>query len=186
MAPSSGGHLDDSEPAPAPQLDAQFVQIYRELKRLAHRLRGSRPGETLNTTALVHEAYLKLARSGSLTLKSRAHFFAVAARAMRQILVDAARGRMTKKRGGRFPLVTLDDSIRAEPVSPSQLVALDQALVRLESQDPRMALVVEHRLFAGLSAEETAELLGVSRPTVDREWRAARAWLTVELAESRP
>jgi DNA-directed RNA polymerase specialized sigma24 family protein len=93
---------------------------------------------------------------------------------------------MTKKRGGRFPVVTLDDSIRAEPVSPSQLVALDQALVRLESQDPRMALVVEHRLFAGLSAEETAELLGVSRPTVDREWRAARAWLTVELAESRP
>jgi RNA polymerase sigma factor (TIGR02999 family) len=176
----SGSGLDD------PASERSFSQVYDELRRLAHVVRGGRAGETLNTTALVHEAYLKLATSASLEVKSRAHFFAIAARAMRQILVDAARRHLAQKRGGEAaPSVTLDEALYQAPVRPAQLVALDEALARLEAVDPRRARVVEHRIFAGLTADETATLLGVSRPTVERDWRAARAWLAVEL-ESAP
>ncbi|MFN0181009.1 MAG: ECF-type sigma factor [Gemmatimonadales bacterium] len=170
-----------------PALDQLFGRVYDELRRLAHVVRGGRAGDTLNTTALVHEAYLKLASAKVLEVKSRPHFFALAARAMRQILVDAARRHLAQKRGGDAPLaITLDESIFHDPLRPSQLVALDDALARLDAIDPRRARVVEHRIFAGLTADETAALLGVSRPTVERDWRAARAWLAVELEEAGP
>jgi RNA polymerase sigma factor (TIGR02999 family) len=177
-----------STPAPDdPALDQLFGRVYDELRRLAHHIRDGGGSDTLNTTALVHEAYIKLAASPSLRVRSREHFFAVAARAMRQILVDAARRRMTQKRGGEAPpSITLDESLYAAPVRPAQLLALDEALTRLEAIDARRARVVEHRIFAGLTADETATLLGVSRPTVERDWRAARAWLAVELGEDAP
>lgn len=163
-------------------VDERFARIYGELKRLARRLRSGKSAETLNTTALVHEAYVKLASSATLAVRDRAHFFAIAARAMRQILVDAARRRAAQKRGaGEAALVTFDESLFVRPVRPLQMLALDEALARLESHDLRSARVVEYRIFGGLSAEETATVLGVSRPTVDRDWRTARAWLAVEL-----
>ncbi len=171
-----------SGPRDGPAVDQLFAQVYDELRRLARQVRGGRGGDTLNTTALVHEAWLKLAGSSSLTVQGRAHFFAVAARAMRQILVDAARRRMAQKRGGDTPpSITFDEANHAEPVRASELIALDEALPRLETIDPRRARVVEHRIFAGLTSRETAELLDVSEPTVQRDWRAARAWLAVEL-----
>jgi RNA polymerase sigma factor (TIGR02999 family) len=168
-----------------PALDQLFGRVYAELRRLAHRVRGGRAGDTLNTTALVHEAYLKLASSPDLQLKSREHFFALAARAMRQIVTDAARRQLAAKRGGEGLVpITLDDALHQAPLRPSQLVALDDALTRLHEADPRRARVVEHRIFGGLTADETAAVLGVSRPTVERDWRAARAWLAVELEEA--
>jgi RNA polymerase sigma factor (TIGR02999 family) len=172
-------------PVDDPALDQLFGRVYDELRRLAHRVRGGRAGDTLNTTALVHEAYLKLSASADLRLKSRAHFFALAARAMRQIVMDAARRQLADKRGGTEAVsVTLDEALQPEPLRASQLVALDEALARLDQVDPRRARVVEHRIFSGLTADETAALLGVSRPTVERDWRAARAWLAVELEEA--
>jgi len=177
--------LSRSDGADDPEVDRLFARVYDELKEVAHHIRGARVGDTLRTTALVHEAYLKLASSGALAVKSREHFFAVAARAMRQILVDAARRQIAKKRGGAVQYVSLDESAYAEPVRPEQLLALDEALTRLEASDPRRAQVVEQRIFAGLTTDETAKLLRVSRPTVDRDWRAARAWLAIELAETR-
>jgi len=170
-----------------PGLDSLFSAAYGELRRLAHSLRGGRGGDTLNTTALVHEAYLKLSSANTLEIRGRAHFFAVAARAMRQLVVDSARAQMAQKRGGGdAPWVTLDESLYSHPMRPSQLIALDEALARLEAVDPRRAQVVEQRVFAGLTSEETASVLGVSKPTVDRDWRAARAWLAVELAADAP
>lgn len=160
-----------------------FADVYQELRRLAHAVRGGRAGETMNTTALVHEAYLKLASSGSVQIRSKAHFMSVAARAMRQILVDAARSQLAQKRGGTALQVSLDESVQAQPLVAQELLALEEALHRLENEDPRRARVVEHRVFAGLTPDESAEVLGVSRPTIDRDWRAARAWLAVELAE---
>jgi RNA polymerase sigma factor (TIGR02999 family) len=166
-------------------VDRLFGQVYDELRRLARTVRGGRAGDTLNTTALVHEAWLKLSSSRSLTVENRAHFFAVAARAMRQIIVDAARRGMAGKRGGDHPpSITLDEANHPEPLRPAELVALDEALARLDRIDPRRARVVEHRIFAGLTMAETAHLLGVSVPTVERDWRAARAWLAVELEGS--
>jgi RNA polymerase sigma factor (TIGR02999 family) len=167
-----------------PVLDQLFGRVYDELRRLAHQVRGGRAGETLNTTALVHEAWLKLANADALHLKDRAHFFAVAARAMRQVVVDAARKQLAEKRGGDATMdVTLDEAMYAGPLRPARLVALDDALARLGALDPRRARVVEHRIFAGLTADETSALLGVSRPTVERDWRAARAWLAAELGD---
>jgi RNA polymerase sigma factor (TIGR02999 family) len=182
-------HRSDSEDLPSPagapadaaDVDARFALIYGELKRLAHRIRSGRAGETLNTTALVHEAYVKLASSAALEVRDRSHFFAIAARAMRQILVDTARRRVAQKRGGEAAFVTFDEALFPRSVLPLELLALDEALARLETQDARVARVVEYRVFGGLSAEETATALGVSRPTIDRDWRAARAWLAVEL-----
>jgi len=162
-----------------------FTQIYPELRRLARQVRHGRAGETLNATALAHEAFMKLAGAGMVAWQGRAHFFAVAARAMRQILVDAARRRLALKRGGDADWhVSLDEASAAAPVRPAELVALDDALARMAALDPRRAAVVEHRFFGGLTLDETAEVLGVSTATVERDWRTARAWLAAELGES--
>lgn len=158
-------------------LDRLFPLVYRELHDRAHgQLARHRPGDTLSTTALVHEAYLKLTDSAHQTYQDRVHFFAVASRAMRQILVDYARRRMAVKRGGAPP-VTLDPEVVGDPGRPEELVALDEALVRLEALDERLARTVEMRFFGGLSVEETAAALGVSPRTVKRDWRKARAVL---------
>jgi RNA polymerase sigma factor (TIGR02999 family) len=166
-----------------PTLDQLFDRIYGELRRLAHRVREGKAGDTLDTTALVHEAWLKLSASSTLALESRSHFLAVAARAMRQIVVDSARRQLALKRVSGAVAVTLDEVLVPEPLRPERLVALDDALARLDQVDPRGARVVEHRIFGGLTADETAALLGLSRPTVERDWRKARAWLAVELRD---
>ncbi|HEX7051159.1 MAG TPA: ECF-type sigma factor [Longimicrobiales bacterium] len=159
-------------------LDALFHHVYDELRRLASKVRGDAAVQTLNTTALVHEAYLKLVPSADIDWRGRAHFFGVAARAMRQILVDAARRRARLKRGGPGSwTVTFDESLHAAPVRAAELLALDEALEELAALDERQAQVVEQRFFAGLSARETAAVLGISEATVHRDWRAARAWL---------
>jgi RNA polymerase sigma factor (TIGR02999 family) len=165
----------------APALDALFTRVYDELRRLARQVRGGRAGETLNTTALVHEAYLKLAPAAGTAWEGRSHFFGVAARAMRQILVDAARRQLAQKRGGDRMAVSFDEGAHPAPIRPAELIALDEALERLRQFDPRGAQVVEYRYFAGLSTRETAEVLGVATATVERDWRAARAWLAIEL-----
>ncbi len=166
-------------------LDALFEYVYAELRGLAHRVRSGGAGETLCTTALVHEAFIKLVPSSEIDWRNRAHFFAVAARAMRQILVDAARWRARRQReAGDAWAVTFDEAAQAAPARAGELIALDEALQRLEALDERQARIVEHRYFVGLTAQETAEVLGVSEATVNREWRAARAWLRRELAEA--
>ncbi|HEY0777289.1 MAG TPA: ECF-type sigma factor [Gemmatirosa sp.] len=165
--------------------DQLFARVYHELARVAHRVRRRSDNETLDTTALVHETYLKLlpARDAGGAWNDRAHFLGIAARAMRQVLVNAAEARMTEKRGGRGAVaVPIDDFAIAAPVRPEHLLALDEALARLAALDDRQARVVEARVFAGLTAEETAEALGISVPTVQRDWRAARAWLARALA----
>lgn len=162
-------------------LDALFARVYDELHRLAHQVRQGRAGETLRTTALVHEAYLKLIPSADMSWESRAHFFSVAARAMRQVLVDAARRRVAQKRGGGELLVSLDERVQAPPMRSAELLALDEALHRLAARNERWVGIVEHRFFAGLTAGETAAVMDLSLRTVEREWRAARAWLADEL-----
>jgi len=155
--------------------------VYDELHALARRhLRGERPGHTLQTTALIHEAYLRLAGADA-RWEDRVHFFAVAAQTMRRILVDHARTRGRAKRGGGVAPITLEDAaiVAAEP--PADLVELDEALERLSSLDPRKARVVELHYFGGLTYDETAAALGVSAATVDRELRMAKAWLYHEL-----
>ena len=167
-------------------LDRVFTRVYEELKTMAHRVRGGRAGETLNTTALVHEAWLKLIPNSDISWQGRTHFFAVAARAMRQILVDAARRQLAQKRGGGQAFsVTFEEDAFAAPVHATELLALHDALERLATFDPRRAQVVEHRFFAGLTTRETAELMGVSTGTVERDWRAARAWLTMEMTQEK-
>lgn len=139
----------------------------------------------MSTTALVHEAYVKLAGSADVDWQGRSHFFGVAARAMRQILVDAARRRSRDKRGGGEAVaVTFEEGGHAQPMQAAELLALDEALERLAVLDERQARVVEHRFFAGLTVEETAASLGRSVATVHRDWRAARAWLRREMRDS--
>jgi RNA polymerase sigma factor (TIGR02999 family) len=164
-------------------LDRLFPIVYRELRRIAHRqLRGERAGHTLSTTALVHEAYFKLVQLDRIQWQNRAQFFAIAARAMRRILVDYALARRRKKRGGGQPALSLDDVIVMVNTQADELLAVDQALQRLEAIDARHARVVECRVFAGLSVEETAEALDISPATVKRDWALARAWLNRELS----
>ena len=163
--------------------NALYTQLYDELRKLAHRVRAGRAGATLSTTALVHEAYLRLDPTAELSGDKRADFFAVAAWAMRNVLVDAARRRYADKRGGGFDHVTLGDDAAATPVRPDELIALDEALERLRAMDARRAQVVDYRFFAGLTMPETAELLKTSVSTVERDWRTARAWLVQELGE---
>ncbi len=157
--------------------DALFELVYDELRRLAHVVRRGRAGQTINTTALVHEAYAKLLPSFDLSWRSRAHFFRIAARAMRQVLMNAAERRMAEKRGGDQITVHFDERVYRSPVRLEELVELNDALTRLEDLDSRQAQVVECRFFAGLTVDETAEALDVSTPTVVRDWRTARAWL---------
>ena len=166
-------------------LDHLFSVTYEELRRLASSVRRSDPGATLTPTALVNEAWLKLAGSPGIAATSRTHFKRIAARAMRQVLIEAARRRHAGKRGGGdVALVTFDDGLHAPARSADELLALDAALDTLARVSPRQALLVESRFFGGLGVDETAELLGVSEATVLRDWRAARAWLAHELREA--
>ncbi len=156
--------------------------VYRELRRLAHaQRRGEPPGEILQTTGLVHEAYLRIVDADRVPWQNRAHFFAIAARLMRQVLVDEARRRVAAKRGGADRPLPLQDALDASPRRPRELVALDDALAALERVDARRAKVVELRYFGGLSVKETAEVLEVSADTVTRDWNRARVWLLIEL-----
>ena len=161
--------------AALPQL---FETVYEELKRLARSQLAGRANATINTTGLVHETYLKLVRPESLRLNDRGHFFATAARAMRQIVIDHARRRHAGKRGGNDAQVTaITDHADTSPLDPETLIHLDDALARLQLLDAEAARLVELRFFAGLSVEEVAELRGVSTRTVLRDWRRARAFL---------
>lgn len=160
--------------------DALFAAVYDELRGLAHVVGRDRADRTLSTTEMVHEAYFKLLPSRGTEWEGRQHFLRVAARAMRQLLVDGARRRAVRRREGERLGVGLDPASAAE-LAPEDLVTLDDALQRLQVMSPRQASVVECRLFAGLSVEETAAALDISPPTVKRDWRTARAWLTHEL-----
>ena len=161
--------------------------VYAELHRLAHQhLRGWTPGHGLQTTALVNEAYLRLVGASQVNWQNRAHFFALSARLMRRILVDVMRGQRSLKRGGGAPHVELGDDAAPPDLGRRDLLALDEALDALAAIDPRKAQVVELRFFGGLTAEESAEALGVSRITVEREWRVAKLWLARELRGAPP
>ena len=165
-------------------LDQLLPIVYNELRAVARRhLGGERPGHTLNTTALVHETYLKLVNVRQVQWRDRAHFFAMAGRLMRRILIDYARTRKRDKRGGERVAVSLDEAMAVAPERIEDLVAIDDALTRLEKESERQARVVECRCFAGLSVEETAEALGASEATIKRDWAFARAWLNRELGE---
>jgi RNA polymerase sigma factor (TIGR02999 family) len=167
-------------------VDYLFSVTYEELRRLASRVRRDDPSATLTPTALVHEAWLKLAGSPAFATTSRLHFKRIAARAMRQLLVEAARRRKAGKRGrGQVLLVTFDDSLDQPIACEDEIVALDVALNDLARLNPRQALMVESRFFGGLEVPETAELLGVSEATVHRDWRVAKAWLARELRRAR-
>lgn len=169
-------------------LDRLTPLVYEQLRRLAaNQMRKERPGHGLQTTALVHEAYLRLVKIGDLDWHDRGHFFAVSARIMRRILVDTARAQAAAKRGGDVANVThasaidFDQFAARDTDRPAELCALDDALTVLATIDPRRAQVIEMRFFGGLSVDETASALAVSPQTVMRDWRLARAWLTREL-----
>jgi RNA polymerase sigma factor (TIGR02999 family) len=165
----------DGEPAAREQL---FPLVYDELRRIAHRqMTRERVGHTLDTTALVHEAYLKLVDQTRADWTDRSHFFAVAANAMRRILVDYARRYRTEKRGSGQRHVSLTDTMLVADERADTLLAVDDALEQLASIDPRLTRVVECRFFAGLTEEETAEVLGVTARTVRRDWTKAKGWL---------
>ena len=162
--------------------DALAPLVYNELRRLAAAyMRRERPGQTLQPTALVHEAYLRLAGAGTPWNDER-HFVGIAARSMRQILVERARARGAQKRWAGLNRVSLSDSLAVAADPESMLPALDDALTRLEAIDPEQARIVELRYFAGLSIDETADALGISPATLKRRWSLARAWLFRELA----
>jgi RNA polymerase sigma factor (TIGR02999 family) len=164
-------------------LDRLTPRVYRELRRMAGRfMKNESPGRTMQATALVHEAYLKLIEVENVDWQHRAHFFAVAAQVMRHILLDAARKRGAAKRGGNAPRVNLDEVPDLASNRGNQLIALDEALTRLGEVDARKARVVEMRFFAGLTVRETAAVLAVSEDTVLRDWRLSRAWLLAELS----
>jgi len=158
--------------------------IYQELHRLAvGHLRHERPDHTLQPTALVHEAYIKLVAQRNADWQSRAHFFAVASKLMRRILVDYARRQLRAKRGGRQAKLSLDEVLLVSPDRPDKMLALDECLTRLEKLDARQGRIVELRYFGGLTIDEAAQILSVSATTVRREWTSAKAWLYGELKE---
>lgn len=163
--------------------DELLPLVYDELRRLARDyLRRERPDHTLQPTALVHEAYLRLAGQGAVNWQGRAHFFGIAARLMRQILINHAEGRQAAKRGGAAQRLSLSAADQLAPESAVDLVALDEALKALETLDARQSRIVELRFFGGLTVEEIAEVLRVSPATIKREWSSARAWLRRELS----
>jgi RNA polymerase sigma-70 factor, ECF subfamily len=165
--------------------DQLYAAVYRDLRSIAEQFfRRERPGQTLQATALVHEAYLKLVDQRSVDWQGRAHFLGVAAQAMRRILLDRARQRGAAKRGGDWKRITLNDRLIPGIESDEGVLALDEALQRLAELDPRQAQIVELRFFGGLSVEEVAEVLGVSKRSVEREWTMVRAWLRRELKTS--
>jgi RNA polymerase sigma factor (TIGR02999 family) len=164
-------------------LDQLAPLVYDELRRLAGRyLRNERPGHTLQSTDLVHEAYLRMVDQQNVRWQSRAHFFGIAAQMIRRILVDHARRRHALKRGADAVKLSLDDAIAASGQRDFDLVALDEALENLAKLDPQQSRVVELRFFAGLSIEETAEVLSISPATVKRDWTTAKAWLYRDLS----
>jgi len=162
-------------------LDQIFSLAYEELRRLASTVKRSDPHATLSPTTLVHEAWLKLAHSPQVATTSPLHFKRIAARAMRQLLVEAARRRRAGKRGEGFVLITFDESLDSPATGDGELLALDTALQELARMNPRQATMVETRFFGGLDVPETAELLNISEATVMRDWRAAKAWLAHQL-----
>ena len=163
-------------------IDRLFPILYQELKRIARRQRHrERPGHTLHTTDLVHEAYVKLLGLDRIVWQNRAHFLAVAAQAMRRVLVDHAVAKSAQKRGGQRQRVSLDDAMLQMDQPLEQLIAIDAQLTRLEALNPRLARVVECRFFSGMSIEETAQALSSSPATVKRDWGLARTWLHREL-----
>jgi RNA polymerase sigma factor (TIGR02999 family) len=167
------------------EIDYLFSVTYEELRRLASTVRRGDPSATLSPTVLVNEAWLKLAASPRFAATSRLHFKRIAARAMRQLLIEAARRRHARKRGGDDNWsVTFDDSVQEAVSTGDELLALDTALEALARINPRQALMVESRFFGGLDTLETSELLGVSEATILRDWRAAKAWLAHELRQS--
>lgn len=168
-------------------LDALMPLVYAELRRIAHHyLQNERPGHTLQSTALVHEAYVRLVDQDLPQWQNRAHFFAVAAQLMRQILVDYARSHRAAKRGGNICTLTLDEAEEVPQRMNVDVVALDEALKTLAEMDPQQSRVVELKFFAGLSIEDASEVLGISTSTVKRYWVTARAWLYRELDRSAP
>lgn len=163
-------------------LDRLFSATYDELHRLASAVRRGEAGVTLGPTALVNEAWLKLRSSPPAEPVSRLHFTRIAARAMRQVLVEAARRRRATKRGSGQAYVTFDEALALSPAGDGEVLALHEALEQLARLNPRQAMMVECRFFGGLDVGETAALLGVSEATVLRDWRSARAWLALELS----
>ena len=164
--------------------DKLIPLVYKELRRVAHQyMRRERVENTLQTSALINEAYIKLVDYNRMRWQDRAHFFAVAAQVMRRILVERARGRSRLKRGGGGQRVSLDEAAGLVDERAATIIALDNALTDLCAIAPRKAQVVELRYFGGLNIDETAEVLGVSSPTVQREWRAAKAWLYRAISE---
>ena len=158
--------------------------VYAELRRLAGSyMRRERSDHTLQATALVHEAYLKLVEQRSTNWKSRAHFFGIAAQAMRRILVDHARGHLREKRGGGQRAIPINEALVFAPEQSQELVKLDASLERLAKLDPRQGKIVELRFFGGLTVEQTADLLGISPKTVKRDWSVAKAWLHGDLKQ---
>ncbi len=177
----------------ADSLDRLFPIVYDQLRRLAHRrVQNERAGHTLNTTALVHEAYLKFVDMDRVNWTDRAHFFALASRVMRHLLVDYGRRRMTAKRGGNLKRMDLDEERLVSDDSAEKLLDLDEALTRLSALQPRSAQALEQCYFGGMTAAESAAVLGVSRATVERDLRFARTWLArhlesdAEVAELNP
>jgi len=166
-------------------LEALIPHVYRELRRLArHCLEKERPGQTMQVTDLVHEAYLHLADVSQLDWQHRNHFFAVSATLMRRILVDRARKKAAAKRGDRVPGIDVEHALDLSSNRPAQIIALDDALHVLARAAPRKARIVELRFFGGLGVKETADVVGVSSDTVIRDWRVAKAWLLKELTNS--
>ncbi len=160
-----------------------FEAVFQELRRLAGDLmRRERVDHTLQSTALVNEAYLRLVDGTRIEWQNRAHFFGIAARAMRQILVDHARKRMASKRGGDLQRITFDDGVCLPDTHDVEILDLERALTRLSEMDERLGKVIELRVFAGMKAEEVAHVLGVSRRTVQGDWRVAKMWLARELS----
>ena len=180
---SFGTFATTGNPRDRAALDALLPVVYAELKALASRyLRNERPDHTLQPTALVHEAYLRLSQQHGVDWSDKAQLFGIAAQMMRRILVNHAEARNSGKRGGHITRVTLDESVSWEGSLEVDIVALDEALSRLAQLDLRQERVVELRFFAGLSIEETAQVLDISPATVKREWSMAKAWLRNELA----
>jgi RNA polymerase sigma-70 factor, ECF subfamily len=178
------GHPDAAGFDDARALDDLFSATYEELRRLAAAVRRNDPNATLSPTALVNEAWLKLRESPGVARTTRLHFKRIAARAMRQVLIEAARRRRSEKRGGKSIVVTFDDALQGIQEAAStadDLVALDDALNDLARLEPRQAMLVESRFFGGMDVTETAQLLDISESTALRDWRAAKAWLAREL-----
>jgi len=165
-------------------LDRVIPLVYQELRRLAHRqMRRERTGDTFQTTALINEAYLRLVDYARVRPRDRAHFFAIAAQAMRRILIERARSRRSTKRGSGAEKVSLDEVADVSHERAADLVALDEALTKLALIDPRKAQIVELKYFGGMTIEEAAEVLEVSTPTVERDWHMAKIWLHREVSK---